>query len=564
MLEELRIAGLGVIEDARLELAPGLTVLTGETGAGKTMVVSGLELLLGGRGDGGLVRTGSRQALVEGVFRVDPDGPVATRAADAGATVETGELIAGRTVAAAGRSRAQLGGRTVPVSLLGELADGLVARHGQADQLRLLKPGARREALDRFGGSEIEALLAEYSDRYQRHREVVARLAELTSRARERAQEADLLRHGLSEVAKAAPQPGEDAELEEALSRLTHADSLRTAAEAARAALSGTDDGDEPDALGLVAVARRALEQESAHDQVLAEIAGRLAEAGYLLGDVSADLASYAQGIDADPAALAAAQERRAVLAALTRRYGNDVSEVLAWVEAAGVRLADLETGDEQVEALTAQAEGLDRELDKLAGRLRAARIAAAERLGEAVTAELADLAMPHARLGVVVGEVARGPHGADEIEFTLTAHPGAPARPLARAASGGELSRVMLALEVVLAGDHPVPTFVFDEVDAGVGGRAAVEVGLRLARLARVAQVLVVTHLPQVAAYADRQYVVEKNHDGVVTASGVRLVDGEDRLAELARMLAGLDESELGRGHAEELLEAAAARTKA
>ncbi|HVA59144.1 MAG TPA: DNA repair protein RecN [Mycobacteriales bacterium] len=562
MLEELRITGLGVIAEATLTLAPGLTVLTGETGAGKTMVVTGLELLLGGRGDPSLVRAGVDRAAVEGRFLVDPEGSAARRAVDAGALLDDRELLLGRNVLAEGRSRAHLGGRSVPVSLLGELADDLVARHGQAAHLRLGRPAAQREALDRFAGELVAAPLAGYRAAYTRHRATGAELAELTTRTRERLQEADLLRHGRAEIAAVRPEPGEDGRVAELVTRLAHADALRRAADAAHTALTGGEEsGEERDALGLVAEGRRALDAVAGHDPALAGLAGRLADAGYALADLAADLASYAASIDADPAALAAGQERQAALAALNRKYGPDVDAVLAWAAEAESRLSELGGDDDRIGQLQADLDELERVLSSTSGELSAARRVAADRLAEAVTAEIVELAMPHARLEVSVRTgPSFGPAGSDHVEFSLATHPGAPQRPIARGASGGELSRLMLALEVVLAGTDPVPTFVFDEVDAGVGGRAAVEIGARLARLAAGRQVLVVTHLPQVAAFADRHYLVEKNDDGLVTESGVRQVDGPDRIRELSRMLAGLADSELGRGHAEELLATAAA----
>jgi DNA repair protein RecN (Recombination protein N) len=573
VLEEMRIAGLGVIADAVLELHPGLTVVTGETGAGKTMVVEGLSLLFGGRADAGLVRTGAARAVVEGRLALPAASPAVTRAAEAGGELDDGALLVSRSVSAEGRSRAHVGGRSVPVGVLGELAESLVALHGQHDQQRLARPGEQRALLDRYGGVD----LAEWEAAYARLRAVTATLAEITARRRERAQEADLLRLGLAEVAGVEPVPGEDAALAAEVARLAHADTLRAAATAAHELLAGDPgDADAVDATGLVGAARAALAPGLGHDPALDALGGRLSEVSYLLADVAADLASYAAAVDADPEALERAQQRQAALGALTRKYADDLPGVLAWAERAAARLAELDGDDEAVGALAAEREALLGRLGELAARLTAERVAAGERLAKAVTAELAELAMPDATLTVAVTQeeapdglavggrrVAFGPAGTDTVELLLAAHPGAPARPVARAASGGELSRVMLAVEVVLAGCDPVPTMVFDEVDAGVGGRAAVEVGRRLARLARDHQVLVVTHLPQVAAFADRHVHVAKAADGGVTASGITTLDDDGRLRELSRMLAGLDGSELARGHAEELL-AMAAEAKA
>ncbi|GAA2919407.1 DNA repair protein RecN [Streptomyces thioluteus] len=571
----MRIRSLGVIDDAVVELSPGFTAVTGETGAGKTMVVTSLGLLLGGRADPALVRVGAKAAVVEGRIAVDRRSPAAVRAEEAGAELDDGTLLVSRTLSAEGRSRAHLGGRSVPVGLLGELADDLVAVHGQTDQQGLLRPARQREALDRYAGGAVAAPLAKYADAYRRLRAVAAGLDELTTRARERAQEADLLRFGLDEVAAAEPLPGEDAELAAEAERLGHAESLSSAATAAHAALAGDpEDPEGVEASSLVAGAHRALEAVRSHDPALAALAERIGEIGILVADVAGELAGYASGLDADPRRLAVVEERRAALTHLTRKYGEDITGVLAWAERGAERLGELEGDDERIAELTAERDVLRAELGALAQELSDARAEAAGRFAEAVTAELAELAMPHARVsfairqhatddeesGIEVGgrAVTFGPHGADDVELLLTPHPGAQPRPIAKGASGGELSRVMLAVEVVFAGSDPVPTYLFDEVDAGVGGRAAVEVGRRLARLARTAQVVVVTHLPQVAAFADRHLVVEKTHEGSVTRSGVKAMEGEDRVRELSRMLAGQEDSQLARAHAEELLEAA------
>ncbi|MER5969959.1 DNA repair protein RecN [Streptomyces sp. NPDC002055] len=568
----MRIRSLGVIDDAVVELSPGFTAVTGETGAGKTMVVTSLGLLLGGRADAALVRIGAKSAVVEGRIQVPPDAPAAVRAGEAGAELDDGALLISRTVSAEGRSRAHLGGRSVPVGLLGELADDLVAVHGQTDQQGLLRPARQRQALDRYAGAAVSAPLDTYTAAHRRLRAVAARLDELTTRARERAQEADLLRFGLEEIAAAEPQPGEDTDLAAEAERLGHAEALASAATAGHRALAGDpEDLEGVDAATLVAGAHRALEAVRSHDPALAGLADRIGEIGILLGDAAGELAGYADDLDADPLRLAAVEERRAVLTQLTRKYGEDIGAVLAWSEQSAARLAELDGDDDRIGELTAEHDALRVELAGLAQDLTDARTEAAQRFADAVTAELAELAMPHARVtidirqtedpdGIEVGgrPVAFGPTGADDVELLLAPHPGAQPRPIAKGASGGELSRVMLAVEVVFAGSAPVPTYLFDEVDAGVGGKAAVEVGRRLARLAKSAQVVVVTHLPQVAAFADRHLVVEKTHDGSVTRSGVQAMEGEDRVRELSRMLAGQEDSQLARAHAEELLEAA------
>jgi DNA repair protein RecN (Recombination protein N) len=572
VFEEITISDLGVITSAQVRLHPGLTVLSGETGAGKTMVLTGLDLLLGGKADPATVRPGAGSAVVEGRVVVPAGSPVLARAEEAGAALDDdGGLLLVRTVGAAtdgavGRSRAHLGGRSVPAAVLGELAESLVTVHGQQDQARLRSPAHQREALDAFAGAAHGEALAAYRTAWARRGAVQAQIDDLTARRQELAREAELLRLGLAEVERVAPQPGEDVALAEEVERLAHAEDLRAAAAGAHGALAGDEDGAgiEGSAAGVVDHARRLLDSGGAHDARLAALHERVREAGYLLADVATELASYLQDLQADPLRLEAAQARRAELATLTRSYGEDVEAVLRWADEGSRRLLEIDGGDERVVALTEQRDALDAEIADLARTIGGARREAAARLAETVSAELAGLAMAGASLEVRVDDAPEpGPHGGDLVEMLLVAHRGAPARPLGKGASGGELSRVMLALEVALAtspdaGEHRPGTFVFDEVDAGVGGRAATEVGRRLAVLAQGAQVLVVTHLAQVAAFADRHLVVTKTRGDVVTASDVREVEGEDRVRELARMLSGQEDSGTARAHAAELLEAA------
>ncbi|WP_203789255.1 DNA repair protein RecN [Paractinoplanes rishiriensis] len=583
MLEELRITGLGVIDDTTLKLTTGMNVITGETGAGKTMVVTGLGLLFGGRADAGRVRADPGRAVVEGRLRLRGTlaDTVQTRITEAGAEVDDdGSVLLSRTVTIEGRSRAHVGGRSMPVAMLGEVGEQVLAVHGQSDQLRLLRPAEQRGALDRFAGPEHEKLLETYREAFGRWRQVVDDLADRRRNARARSQEADLLKLGLDEINRVDPQPGEDDELRTEVQRLEHAEGLRVAAATAAQALAGgveTAD-DTLDATQLLGTARRTLEAQSSVDPSLSDLAQRIEEAATLVGDVSAELSAYLSSLDADPARLEQIYERRAVLRGLTRKYADDVEGVIAWADNARSRLAALDTSDELLEELDKERQRLAAQVGELAVRLTTARAEAATRFSEAVSVELAGLAMPHARVEVAVlprpagkddptvtvdgAELGVGPDGADEVELRLRAHPGAPSLPLQKGASGGELSRVMLAIEVVFAGAGGPPTLVFDEVDAGVGGTAAVEIGRRLARLARTHQVLVVTHLPQVAAFADRHLVVAKDTGGAITTSGVRIVEETERARELARMLAGLPDSDLGIAHAEELL-AVAAREK-
>lgn len=560
VIEQIRIRGLGVIADATMDLHPGYTAVTGETGAGKTMVLTGLGLLLGAKADAGAVRSGDPRAEVEGLFTVDPASSVADRVREAGGDLDDSGLLIARTVGAEGRSRAYAGARSVPAAVLTELAESLVAVHGQSDQRRLLQPSAQREALDRYAGAAVAKPYGAYREAWERLRAADSELRVVQAQLSERIAQAESLRHGLAEVEAVSPLPGEDEQLRVEAERLAHVGALQEAAMLAHTALVGSDDGvGGPDTLALLVSARRTLDAQREHDPELAALADRLAELAALAADVAADLGSYADGVEAQPHRLAAVEERRAVLAALTRRHSGTVDDVLAWAQQASADLLALDTDQDRLGALTADREAALADVRRYAADLTKARSIAAGELAGAVGRELADLAMPHAAVAVEVRPLAElGPNGADEVELLLTPHAGAPSRSLSRAASGGELSRVMLALEVVLAGSDPVPTMVFDEVDAGVGGKAAVEVGRRLARLARTTQVLVVTHLPQVAAFADRHLVVDKADDGSVTTSGLREAQGADRVRELARMMAGLESSEAAASHAAELLELA------
>ncbi|GAA4891713.1 DNA repair protein RecN [Stackebrandtia albiflava] len=562
-----------------MPLSDGLTVITGETGAGKTMVVAGLGLLFGGRADAGRVRPGEKRAVVEGRLRVRRgDKVLRQRIADSGAELEGDELLLSRTLTSEGRSRAHVGGRSAPVGLLGDIGTQVLSIHGQSDQMRLLQPAEQRAALDRYAGQAHEKIATTFRETFERWRALADELAERRRDARERAREADVLQLGLAEIDRIDPQPGEEEELAEEARRLEHAEALRVAAAEAYGALAGDDTGDGADATSLVGGAYRALLGQADTDPVLGELGNRLEAAVAGIADVAAELTGYLEGLDADPDRLARIFERRAELKGLTRKYAEDLPGVLAWAEQARTRLANLDVSDEALAAMEADRDRSAAETADLAAQLTASRQAAAGRFADAVTAELAGLAMPHARVVASVSPrpAGRGGHdltvngvecgvtadGADEVELQLCAHPGAPATALQKGASGGELSRVMLAIEAVFAGAGGPPTLVFDEVDAGVGGEAAVEIGRRLARLASRHQVLVVTHLPQVAAFADLHLVVSKDTGGAVTVSGVHRVEDAERARELARMLAGMPDSHLGIAHAEELL-AVAAKSK-
>lgn len=558
VIGSIRLEGLGVIAEATLPLAPGFTAITGETGAGKTMVLTGLGLLLGRRADPGAVRSGVPAAVAEGTWTVPADGAIVDRVREAGGDVEpagdgAAELILTRTISAEGRSRASVGGRSAPASVLADLAEQLVAVHGQSDQMRLRSAGAQRDVLDRYGGDDLSRAAVRHREAFARAARVRREREELTRSRQERSAAAAALRADLAEIGAVAPEPGEDDALADRERRLAGAEALRAAAAAAHAALSA--DGENIDAITLLADARRALEREAGTDPAVADLAERAAGIGFQAADLAADLAGYLADLDEDsPALLAAVQERRAALAGLSRRHGS-YQAVLDLAANGPERLADLEDDGRRAERLEAEAAAADAEEEAAAAELTALRTAAAARLSDAVTAELSALALPDARLTVAVAPAPATAAGRDEVTILLAPHPGAEPRPVARSASGGELSRVMLALEVVLAAVDPVPTFVFDEVDAGIGGAAAIEVGRRLGRLARSSQVIVVTHLAQVAAFAENHLAVRKQSDGSVTASSVTALTGPDRERELARMLSGLAESPAAVDHARELL---------
>lgn len=578
MLREIRLRHLGVIEGAEVRLGPGLTVLTGETGAGKTMLVTALGLVMGARADVGVVRDGASAAYVEALFD-EVDATLPEEIVES-LGIDGPELALGRALAREGRSRAFIDGRTAPATVLGQLGEHLVAVHGQADQWRLRSPREHREVLDAAGGAEVRDALTAYRSSHARYVAAREEAAALRAARAERLTELDALRYGLDQVDATAPTAGEDVELRREIDRLGHADALRRAAAAGHRALAGDDDDPEASrwsAATLLGQARAALSGGTDHDPMLKGIADRLAELCYLVEDVSADLASYLAGLDDDPVRLAAAQDRLAALHTVARRYGPSVDEVIAWAEVARARVRELDRFDDRLVELEGAAAAAFDELGARAAALSAARRGAGDRFAAAVSAELAHLAMGSARVVVDLTRISDDeglalPHetgrwrfsrdGVDTVDIQLEAGSGSSARSVTKGASGGELSRVMLALELVsaAASGHTVPTMVFDEVDAGVGGKAALEVAARLAALARHTQVVVVTHLAQVAAFADTHLVVEKDDDGTVVASTVRVVVGEDRLDELARMMSG-EVSEASRRHGAELLEVAAQR---
>lgn len=556
MLDELHIRGLGVIEDAELRLAPGLTVVTGETGAGKTMVVTALQLLLGARADSSLVRTGANAALIEAVV-----SPAPAEAAD---WVDGDDvLLVSRELPADGRSRARVAGRLAPVSVLGEVLGQHVEVHAQHEHVRLARPEVQRGLLDRFAGAAHARSLRDYRRAHEAWRELLERQQRLERDARERARDLDRLRFEVAEIDEAAIDLDVDTDLDRELDLLANAEQVQLAVGTAAQAL-GSDGAGEP-----VGVAVDALRRLDVEDPALAALLDRAVALSAELTELAVDLRSYAEAAEADPRRLAALHERQRLLNTLLRKYGADLDAVLAYADEARERLATLEAEE-------AETDDLDRRVDDAREAVVAAgddvhrgRALAAERLAADVNEHLGDLGMPHARFEVAVEHLADadpGADGMDRITFLLAANPGEPARPVATAASGGERSRVSLAVEVALADVDDARVLVFDEVDAGIGGATALAVGQKLARLAhgaqgRPRQVLCVTHLAQLAAFADVHYVVEKGLAGGRTVTTARRVDDDDRPAELARMLGGEATAAAGLEHARELLAQARGR---
>ena len=559
MIVDITITDLGVISQATLPLGPGLTVVTGETGAGKTMVVTALGLLLGARADAARVRQGRQASWVEGRFSLEHSPGVRTRAEELGAALDDHDLVLSREVHAEGRSRALVGGRSAPVSALSELAEELVVIHGQSDQVRLKSESAQRDVLDRFAGDELRVVLSRYQLAFARHKELSERYRTLTPQADQRRREAEELRIALADIEAVSPGPGEDETLRESIAKLTNSEELRSAIAAARHALSAEESAlGAEDATTLLESALRALERVVGFDSSLEGVRGQLADATYQVQEVVHALARYAAGIESGGnLSLEESHDRLAAINGLMRRFGPSLEDVMAYAERGSTRLLELDSDESTLETLAADVEQSLADTMALATEVSSLRQAAAGTLAAQVTEELSALAMPTATFHVVVepGSELAG-HGLDRVSLLLSAHPGSAPVALGKGASGGELSRVMLALEVVIAGSDPVPTFVFDEVDAGVGGASALEIGRRLDRLAQTSQVIVVTHLAQVAAYANNHLLVVKDTDGQVTTSSVAVLEGEDRLRELARMLGGLEDSHTALSHAKELLE--------
>lgn len=549
MIQSISIRNLGVISVAELEFGAGFTALTGETGAGKTMVLTALNLLLGGRADSGSIRTGESQLQVSGTWTVT-DSELLSELAELGADTTGANLVISRTLTSDGRSKALLGGIVVPISTLSQFADRLVAVHGQSDQLRLKSPAAQREALDSFGsyGSELNA----YKSAYRQLKDLEGRLARMRTSGFADQARISMLREQIYSIESLNIQPLELEEISQRVERLANVESLRVSATLAHDALSSEG---ELDALIALGVSRKAL--ESAADPILNELSGRLRELSNLTQEVASDLASYLHDLDADPAQLDILLDRRAAIVSLERKYARTAQELSDALPELQAELLDLDSSDDQIEKLEMQLEAALSQLAHAGRELSAQRRTTAETLSALVTKELAQLAMGGSRLVIEISELAEfETSGNDRVDFLLAAFSGAEPRQLSKGASGGELSRIMLAVELVLAGPTATPTMIFDEVDAGVGGQAAVELGRRLAKLSQSTQVLVVTHLAQVAAFADTQIRVLKNSDGSVTESQVAVLGLGERESELARMLSGNPDSSVALEHARELLQ--------
>ena len=563
-LEEISIRNLGVIEQSELELGPGLNVLTGETGAGKTMILTALSLVLGGKSDSALVRHGADRLSASATFSIASSQVQGLE--ELGAQLDANSLIISRTVNADGKSKAVCGGVTVPAGTLAIISQNLIEIHGQSANAQITKTSTQRELLDRFGGPVIASVLSSYQLSYANYLEIKARLAELKSSSSKRDSDIAQLREFITAWASLKAVRNECSATEDEINRLSSVEDLRIASQSAKEALETEESG----ALTLLHSARRALDSVKSKDSRLESIAERVSEAVFILDDAATDLASYATGLEADPRRLDALNERKSQLNAFIKKWGastsGDEELVLLAAKAKSGKevIADLEGGDDRIAELEGSLTVAKKDLLKNAKALTEARGKQAEKLSDLVTTEIHALAMPHTQFFVEVispdyssnlKESDFNQLGCDEISMLIRAHIDGPKVALGKGASGGEMSRIMLGLEVVIAQTHPVGTYIFDEVDAGVGGKAAIEVGKRLHQLSKQAQVIVVTHLPQVAAWADTHFVVKKSSDGSVVASGVAKVQDADRVEEIARMLAGLEESASAREHASELL---------
>jgi len=558
-LSELTIRGIGVIESAELEFKPGLTVLTGETGAGKTMVLTALNLILGSKSDADFVRKGSDRLVVSGKFKVGAN--LADSIEQSGGIVEDGEVIISRVVTSEGKSKITLGGVSSTATQVSELSQLLIEIHAQSSSARLAKSSVQRELLDSYGGYETE--ISAYETVFHSYQELGKRIKELRKQLSERDSELDRLKEFISDFSKLTPEANELEMIDNEISRLGSVEALNTGLSIALSALLE----DENSAANAIQGARKAIDGLKGKDSDLDILIEQYGDLVYNFGEISSAISRYLSKLEADPQRFEYLQSRKSDLNSLLKRYGKgserEVSYQNLLIEGADAkqRLQDLSGGDARLVELEKEALSLFTKLSDCAKVLTQARTKSSKEISKAITAEVVGLAMANAQVQV---EITSGDYadirsysnvGVDEVSFLFTSHKDGNLLPISKAASGGELSRVMLALEVVLAKNSPVGTYIFDEVDAGVGGKAAVEVGRRLAALAKSSQVIVVTHLAQVAAWADNHLVVSKSENGSVTQSNVSEVTGEARKQEVARLLSGQDKSLTAQEHAAELL---------
>ena len=566
-LEEISIRSLGIIDQSTLELGKGLNVLTGETGAGKTMILTALSLVLGGKSDSSLVRIGSDRLVASAQFVLPKtNSEISSIADESGADISEGSLVLTRTVNSDGKSKAVAGGTTVPAATLVNFADHLVEIHGQAANHQIVKSARQRELLDRFAGSELAKAMSAYQGALSTYNDLKARIKSMRENSTKRDREIADLEEFLKGWSKLKPTRGEYAEVANQIARLSSVEDLRSASDGANQALSDETSG----SLTSLGAARRFLDSAKGKDSRLDEIASVVAEGFFVLDEAARDLSSYLSALEADPAKLDALQVRKAEIIAFIKKWGSAAdpdAELIALSEkakTARATIADITGGEDRIAELESEMQGAKKELLSQAKLLTKIRTSAALKLSESVSTEIHALSMPHTEFSISInsadyeGSLKESDFtilGCDEVIMQIQGHRDGPLIALGKGASGGEMSRIMLALEVVLAQTHPVGTYIFDEVDSGVGGKAAIEVGRRLAALAKHSQVIVVTHLPQVAAWADTHFVVKKSDDGSISQSDVEKLDNQNRIEEIARMLAGLEGSSSAREHAAELL---------
>ena len=556
-LEEISIRSLGVIDSSNIEFKPGLTVLTGETGAGKTMVLTALSLVLGGKSDSDLVRAGQERAVVTGRFSIPPQ--IQKEIAISGGEVEGDCVVITRTLSSQGKSRVLVGSAVSSAATVAAFSQSLVEIHAQSSSSKLIKPAVSRELLDRFANLELSS----YQEVFARHQEISERIEKLNLQLQTQDREMELLKEFANEFAKVSPKSGELVQVENEIAKLGSVEQLNQSVTNALNLL----DSEDLSALNILQQVRKSLDSMAGKDNELDKINERFTESLLNFADIQSDLNSYLLSLEADPTRFAYLQDRKSVLTSLLKRYGKGSDKQQAFeeliIEGLGVKqkLSDLSGGSDRVVELEKEKAKIFNELKVLGSELSSKRKLAGTKLSELVTLEIRKLSMPNAQFIIDQKTLSDSNpdnfsyYGLDEISILFSAHSGATPLPLNKVASGGELSRVMLALEVVIAEAEPIGTYIFDEVDAGVGGKAAVEIGRRLAKLAKSAQVIVVTHLPQVAVWADNHLVVKKNELGSVTQSDVIELVEDERKIEIARMLSGQEDSSTAQEHASELL---------